>query len=142
MKRVIDRPRLLTLPSKQHAEGWIAFAELEHLIKWPVKRMFWIKNVPIGAKRGVHAHLKENQILFCLSGSVQVSMELLDGSCESFHLDSADYALSLPALVWSEITFHEAAVLLVISDQLFEEENYIRNKVRFKDLQLAYEAGN
>lgn len=141
MKLVFERPYLIELPHKQQVEGWIGFAELGSLIQLPVKRMFWIKDVPDGVKRGVHAHIKENQVLFCLSGSVHVSLELLDGSYEFFHLNSADQALYLPALTWSEITFQASAVLLVISDQLFEEDNYIRDKARFHGFQQAYEAG-
>ncbi|UJP63306.1 sugar 3,4-ketoisomerase [Mongoliitalea daihaiensis] len=141
MKQMIERPYLLDLPSKQSTDGWITFAELGALIQMPIKRIFWIKDVPKGAKRGVHAHTNENQLLVCLAGSVHVSMELLDGTHTLYCLNSADQALYLPAFAWSELTFQADAVLLVLSDQVFDEDNYIREKSKFKELQQNYEAG-
>lgn len=134
-----ETPYIIDLPYKQNSSGFIAFAELGDLVHLSVKRMFWIKDVPNGGKRGVHAHLKENQVLFCLSGKVAVTMELLDKRLIHTNLDSAHQALFLPALAWSEMTFDEDAILLVISDQLFEEENYIRDKAKFVELQATYQ---
>lgn len=140
MNQTFIRPYLIDLPHQMNPMGFMAFAELGDLIDMMVERMFWIKDVPVGAKRGIHAHLKENQVLFCLQGTVTVSLEMLDASQEIFQLSHAAQALYLPALAWSEISFGEDAVLLVISDQPFEEENYIRDKELFFHMQAQYEA--
>ncbi|MGY6523672.1 MAG: sugar 3,4-ketoisomerase [Mongoliitalea sp.] len=142
MNQIFERPYLIDLPHQTNTMGFIAFAELGNLIEMNVERMFWIKDVPVGAKRGVHAHVKENQVLFCLQGTVAVSIEMLDASMEAFQLSDAAQGLFLPALAWSEITFGEGAILLVISDQPFEEENYIRDKERFIHMQAQYTAWN
>jgi dTDP-4-dehydrorhamnose 3,5-epimerase-like enzyme len=138
MKQNLMAPKILELEKRTSATGKLTFFESSTDFPFQIKRSFWISSVPAGAKRGLHAHKKESQLLICLNGSVVVELEDLGKSTFHFELYSPDKALFLPPLVWSAVSFGKGAILLVLSDQKFREADYIRNKADFENLQLNY----
>ena len=97
-------------------------------------RCFWLSGVKVGETRANHAHWKESQVLVALVGKVQVEVEGLDKSCTIFQLEGPNVGLFVPPLNWIEIRFSEDAVLLGLGDQVFSEEDYIRNHHYFGSL--------
>ncbi len=138
MKSTIIRPELITLNSNIQPSGKLTFFEGLEAFPFPIKRDFWISEVPDGEQRGVHAHKKENQLLICLHGRVNVKLECLDKMLIEFSLEQAERGLVLPPLVWSSVTFEKDALLLVLADQPFDERDYIREKVEFERIQEEY----
>ena len=61
------------------AIGSLSFFEAERDVPFPIKRIYYIHNVPSGTKRGAHAHKTLNQLLFCPFGSIKI---LLDNGSE------------------------------------------------------------
>ncbi|MFD2202760.1 sugar 3,4-ketoisomerase [Shivajiella indica] len=142
MNPKIIPPRLIQLESKVNPTGKLTFFEGTGDFPFPIKRSFWIRGVPEGRKRGVHAHKRETQLLICLQGMVSVQLEDLAGAKFNFHLDQAEQALLIPPLIWSSVTFGSNVILLVLADLAFDEEDYIRKKDEFKALQDAYLKGD
>lgn len=138
MKAALVRPVLIQLKSNIQPSGKLTFFEGTVAFPFPIKRSFWILGVPEGEKRGVHAHKVEKQLLICLKGEVKVNLECLDRKMYEFVLDQADKALVLPPLVWSSVTFGKDAILLVLADQAFDEEDYIREPKDFENLQEEF----
>lgn len=136
MKKI--RPEIILLDGIQSASGLLTFMDKPEDFPIQIKRTFWISRVPEGGVRGVHAHLEENQVLVCLQGRLKVFLEDLGGGKFQFELTEPNQALVLPALVWSEVTFHDAAILLVLSNKFFSEKDYIRKKQDFERLQQEY----
>jgi dTDP-4-dehydrorhamnose 3,5-epimerase-like enzyme len=53
--------------------GDLLAVELEKHIPFPVRRMFYVMNVPSYHVRGEHAHHECHQLLVCLQGSVTLT---------------------------------------------------------------------
>lgn len=134
MDKLPTIPFIFPLVSKENETGVLTVFESKVLPGFAIQRSFWIMQVPKGEKRGVHAHKKENQVLICLKNSVSVHLENSKGEIFQFILDSPELALFLPPNVWSEVTFGEDAVLLVLADRKFDEDDYIRDKEVFREI--------
>ncbi len=59
--------------------GFLSFFEANKDIPFDIKRIYYTYNVPIGTKRGMHAHKELNQFLWCPYGIIKV---VLDNGCE------------------------------------------------------------
>ena len=63
-------------------------------------------------------------------------MNLFDGNAwNSYNLTSPTRGLLIPKMIWLELKdFSENAVVLVIADQEYEEEDYIHDFGTYKDM--------
>jgi dTDP-4-dehydrorhamnose 3,5-epimerase-like enzyme len=101
-------------------------------IPFPIERVYYLYDVPQGAKRGGHAHRDLQQLLVALSGSFDV---LLDNGKErhTWTLNRANTGLLIPPMHWREISnFSSGAVCLVLASAHYDESDYIRNFAEFK----------
>jgi UDP-2-acetamido-3-amino-2,3-dideoxy-glucuronate N-acetyltransferase len=91
------------------------------------KRFFWLTNVPKGESRGFHAHRFGHQLLFCLAGSILVTLRSPHES-EAVLLFSGGPGVWMKNMTWGEQQFlSEDAVLLVMASNEFDEADYIRS---------------
>lgn len=99
----------------------------EKSIPFPIKRIFYLYDIPGGEDRGAHAHLECHQLLIAASGSFNV--ELDDGrNKRTVNLNRPYYGLHIPPGVWaSEKGFSSGSVCLVLASHNYEENDYIRN---------------
>ena len=134
----ISKPHIFNLSGHSNRSGNLTFFEGNELFPFPIHRSFWIRNVAVGNKRGIHAHKKENQVLVAINGNVTVSLTDISGESYIFELNSPDLALYIPAMIWSEVQFGQDVILLGLSDRAFDENDYIRDKKEFEKLQQAY----
>jgi hypothetical protein len=90
-------------------------------------RMYWLFNVPSGHERGNHAHKTLNQLLIVVSGSVEI--EIFEGATnKTFNLDQSSPALRLKPGLWRVLrNFSENASVVVLCDQAYDENDYIRD---------------
>ena len=90
-------------------------------------RFFIVSGVPRGESRGHHAHKTNEQILYCLDGSVNVRVN--DGKeWSEFTLGSGSEGLYIPPIHWGEQAYEsENAKLLVIASEPYSAEEYINN---------------
>ena len=96
-----------------------------------VQRAFYIFGTKDKARRGCHANRKSQFLFIALKGSCRV--EFSDGNAEeSVLLDSPTKALWLDKMIWKEMfDFSEDAVLLVLSSEKYDAEEYIRSREEF-----------
>ena len=109
--------------------GVVEFADLP----FEPKRIYWLTSVDDYKSRGHHAHKILKQYFVAVKGSVDIF--LTDGSEEiSTTLHADGNALLLAPGLWREIkNFSVNAVLLVICDQPYSEDDYIRDYNQFID---------
>ena len=84
-----------------------------------------------GIVRGQHAHKSLQQILICIHGSVDIT---LDNGKEKkvIPLDKPYEGLYVSNAMWREMSnFSKDAVLLVLASELYDESDYIRNYDEF-----------
>ena len=126
----------LDIPKIADVRGNLAVIEKETL-PYPIKRVYYLFDVPSDSYRGGHAHKEQYEFLIALSGSFVVTLD--DGvSKRSFTLNKPNKGLLIPTGIWRELeNFSSGAICLVLSSGEFEEEDYIREYEDFKSLKGA-----
>ena len=90
------------------------------------KRSFIVQNVPIGEKRGQHAHFKTKQIITCLKGKILVGLH--DGNnLEEIVLNASEY-LFIDNLIWDyQIYLTGDDILWSLCSTKHEKDDYIED---------------
>lgn len=133
----IDACQIIDLPKISDLRGNLTFVEGANHVPFPLRRAFYIYDVPTGASRGAHAHREQHQFLVCLSGSFDV--ELDDGRQQrSVHLNRPWKGLHIPPMIWAaEVNFDPGTVCLVFASDTYRESDYIREYEEFKRIAFA-----
>ena len=118
--------KIIDIPKINNSKGNIGVIE-NVTIPFEVKRVYYLFDVPSGAKRGGHAHKKLKQVLLAISGSFDVVLK--DGkSKETITLNRPDKGLLIENNIWRELeNFSSGSVCLVLASEEFSEDDYIRN---------------
>lgn len=130
----IDECRIINFPKIADARGNLSFIEGNNHIPFPIKRVYYLYDVPSGATRGGHAHKTLSELIIALSGSFDVVLD--DGKEKKlFFLNRPHYGLYIPPGVWREIeNFSSNSVALVLDSDFFDEKDYIRDYEVFKKM--------
>ncbi|QKJ25050.1 FdtA/QdtA family cupin domain-containing protein [Aquiluna borgnonia] len=111
-----------------------------HAIEFPAvlpfdpKRIFWVREVPQGETRGFHAHKTGQQVLFCLSGSIELVLRDSTGT-QTILLSDQGPGVWMKEMTWGEQKFLTAgAILLVVASNTYDESDYIRDLEEFREL--------
>lgn len=118
--------KIIDIPKINNTRGNIGVIE-NSTIPFKVKRVYYLFDIPSGAKRGGHAHKKLKQVLIAISGSFDVVLK--DGkSKEVITLNRPDRGLLIENNMWRELeNFSSGSVCLVLASEEFSEDDYIRN---------------
>ena len=112
LKTIIDSSGSLTVIDKS--------------LPFEIKRVFYIYSVK--GKRGGHKHKKTIQGMVCLTGSCEILVES-NQMKETFLLNSPNKCLILNPEDWHEMNhFSEGTILLVLSSEYFDPQDYINEK--------------
>lgn len=134
--RNLEEITLTDIPTITDTRGNLAVIEKDYL-PYPIKRVYYLFDVPSDSYRGGHAHKEQLEFLIALSGSFNVTLD--NGSQKkSFLLNKPNKGLLLPTGIWRELEdFSSGAVCLVLSSGEFDEGDYIRNYQDFRNLKGA-----
>ncbi len=111
--------------------GYLSFFESNKDIPFEIKRIYYIYEVPVGTKRGMHAHKNLKQLLWCSYGRIEV---MLDNGKEKifFILDSPEKGLLVGGGIWHDMIWKkEGSVLCVAVSEYYNEDDYIRDYNEF-----------
>jgi dTDP-4-dehydrorhamnose 3,5-epimerase-like enzyme len=123
-------PLLIQANNFKDHRGDLAVVEFFPEINFHTKRLFHFSGEN-HVQRGGHAHLKCSQILICVNGQINIEITSKIG-VQLFFLEKGGSTLYLPPLCWVEVKFtSHFATLVVLADELFDEEDYIRNRQNF-----------
>lgn len=125
--------KIIELPKISDPRGNLSVIENE-TIPFPIKRVYYLYDVPSGAHRGGHAHKEQLELLVAVSGSFDVILD--DGKTKQrITLNKPNEGLLIPIMIWRELeNFSSGSVCLVIASGVFLEEDYIRNYDTFTSL--------
>lgn len=123
---------ILTLPKIEDPRGNLSVIE-NGTIPFPIKRVYYLYDVPSGAQRGGHAHKGQQEFIVAVSGSFDVILD--DGSGQRvFSLNRPYQGLYVTTKIWRELkNFSSGAVCLVVSSGEYDEDDYIRDYDEFID---------
>lgn len=126
---------IIDIPKINNNKGNIGIVELD-TIPFAIKRVYYLFDVPTGAKRGGHAHKNLKQVLIAISGSFDVILK--DGKKkEVVTLNRPDKGLLIENNTWRELeNFSSGAVCLVLASEVYEEEDYIRSFKEYKEFKI------
>lgn len=133
------------LPDLGDHRGRLVVAEANKSIPFNIQRLYYIFGAQPDVPRGFHAHRQLQQIAFCLQGSCKM---LMDSGKEKQEvvLCKPNQGLKIPPMVWHEMhDFSEDCILLVLANEHYDENDYIRDYqdfLNFSKLQLVeYDRG-
>ena len=123
--------KLIPLQTHGDDRGALIALEQDKNIPFQIKRVYYIFNTKEGVTRGFHAHKKLKQVAIAVKGSCRF---LLDDGNEkvSILLDNAAQGLLIESCIWREMSdFSEDCVLMVLADNFYNENDYIRDYEEF-----------
>jgi len=123
--------KLIELQSHGDERGSLVALEEFINIPFTIKRVYYMFDTQKTVSRGFHAHKHLKQLAIVLKGSCRLK---LDNGQEKVvvYLDNPSQGLYLDSCVWREIyDFSDDCVLVVLSDALYDESDYVRNYDEF-----------
>jgi len=118
--------RMIELPRITDPRGNLTFVEGNEHVPFEIQRVYYLYDVPGGAKRGGHAHKELQQFIIAMSGSFDVVLD--DGdSKKRIHLNRSYNGLYLCPMIWRELdNFSSGSVCMVLASNRFDEDDYFR----------------
>ena len=118
---------LITLDKHHHDNGNLSVVEGDATLPFPIRRVYYLYDVPGGESRGGHAHKELYQLIVAVSGSFDVTLD--DGFVKrTFSLNRSYQGLLVVPGIWRELNnFSSGSVCLVLASLIYDESDYIRN---------------
>ena len=126
MTKIIDIPKITD------TRGNLSVIE-NGTIPYPIKRVYYLYDVPSDSYRGGHSHKEQSEFLIAISGSFSV---VLDNGIEreTVTLNKPNKGLLIKPGIWRELdNFSSGSVCLVLASDTFSEMDYLRNYNEFKE---------
>ncbi len=130
-----DEVRMLEFPQRGDERGYMVVVESLKDVPFEIKRIFYIYGTEANVVRGQHANRKSEFVLINVAGKSKV--KVLDGKGNEaiFSLNRPHTGIYLPKMVWKDMyDFSEDSVLLVLSNEPYDPEEYIRNYDEFVEI--------
>ena len=126
--------KLLNFPQLGDERGHLVVVEGNKDIPFEIKRIFYIYGSDKDVVRGQHANKLSEFVLINISGRCDVFVD--DGeNQETIILDKPHQGIYLNKMVWKNmLNFSKDAILLVLSNEYYNSEEYIRDYEEFKKI--------
>ena len=114
-------------------DGLLCILQAGTEVPFEIKRLYYITNLENAhSVRGLHAHRKLWQAIFCLSGSFTLHLD--DGAQQQdLRMWRSDLGVVLGPGLWHSMhDFSNGCVLLVVASDHYDESDYIRSYDEFK----------
>lgn len=127
----IENCKLITLPKIEDHRGNLTFIEANEHVPFPIKRTYYLYDVPSGSERGGHAHRELEQLIVAVAGSFDVLLD--DGNQEKrITLNRPYIGLYVSTMIWRELdNFASGSVCLVLASTHYDEGDYFRDYSEF-----------
>ena len=123
---------MLEFPEHGDRRGQLVIVEGNIDIPFEIKRIFYIYGSDADVVRGQHANLKSEFVLINICGRSKVRVKDGLGNEAVFSLNRPHTGIYLPAMVWKDMyDFSPDSVLLVLSSEHYDPNEYIRNYDQF-----------
>lgn len=131
-KTTIHDCKKVILPKVSNPAGNLTAIQQSKDLPFPIKRIYYLYDIPGGQERGAHGHKNLNQLIVAASGSFEVV--LTDGKdTVSYYLNRPYEGLIIKPGLWRELkNFSSGSVCLVLASEKYTEEDYIRDYEEFK----------
>jgi dTDP-4-dehydrorhamnose 3,5-epimerase-like enzyme len=126
--------KLIDLPVFKDHRGSLVAIEGQRNIPFEIKRIYYILGTENNEPRGFHAHKNLQQLMVCLKGSCVLTLD--NGKSKSkVLLNNPGQGIIVDKMVWREMSeFTKDCIILVLANDYYKEDDYIRNYQDFKYL--------
>ena len=133
MQTTINDCKIIRLPQEEDPRGSLTYIYENQQVPFPIRRVFYIYDVPAGKDRGAHAHRECWQFIIAASGALEVYIS--DGENEKTYTLNRPYqGLLIPPGIWAqEREFSSGALCLVLASHEYSEADYIRSYSDYLD---------
>ena len=124
---------IISFPAFTQPKGTLVPVELADLIPFDVKRVYLITGNK-DHKRGQHAHVHEQEVFWCVAGSVTLETESENGVVK-FEMNNKAEGIFIPTMCWHEFyNFSDDCVVLAFSSTNYMpgDENYLTDRTAFR----------
>ncbi len=123
----IDECGIIELPRHLDPNGKLTEVENTSSFPFSVTRVFYLYDVPADSVRGGHSHHLAQEIIVAVSGSFVVEID--DGHKKKrYRLDRPYEGLYIKNGIWRYLdSFSSGSVCLVLTDQKYDEADYVRD---------------
>lgn len=120
--------QMIEFPQKGDSRGHLVIIESLKDIPFEIKRIFYIYGSDDTVVRGQHANRKSEFVLVNVAGTCKVKVKDGRGNEAAFSLNRPHTGIYLPKMTWKDMyDFSEDSVLLCLSSEYYDAEEYIRN---------------
>ena len=131
MKNTVFDCEVINLEIVHNDSGNISVLENGKNIPFDVNRVYYLYDVPAGARRGGHAHYELEQYVIAASGSFTFVLDDGKNKKEIF-LNHPNKALHIKQGIWREMKgFSSGSICLVLASHAYNEADYIREYQEF-----------
>ena len=124
--------QMLTFPQHGDARGHLVVVEGEQDIPFVVKRIFYMYGSDRDVVRGQHANRRSEFVLINVSGQSKIRVDDGLGNEAVFSLNRPHTGIYLPPMIWKDMyDFSPDSILLVLSSEHYDAEEYIRDHDEF-----------
>lgn len=132
---------MLNFTQKGDERGRLVIVEGGIDIPFEIKRVFYIFASDPDVIRGRHANRRSEFILINVAGTSKVRVIDRSGNEMIIHLNRPHTGVYIPAMVWKDMyDFSPDSVLLVLSSEHYDPDEYIRDFEEFKKVSANAEA--
>jgi hypothetical protein len=124
-----DDLRKINFPTFGNNDVGLYVYESWESVPFQLHRVFVIK-AGVSCDRGAHAHKKCFQLLVALSGECKVTCDDSFKKVEII-LNNTSEGLLIPPTIWAEQSYQPGTSLMVLTDMLYEESDYLRDYKEF-----------
>lgn len=120
-------------PGLTQSEGSLCVAESNsESVPFDIKRVYYSYGAEAGIIRGKHAHKTLEQILICVHGEIEVTLDDGKGNIESIILKDPSEGLYVGLSAWHTMKWIETnSILLVLASGHYDAKDYMRNYNEF-----------
>ena len=126
--------QLLQMPAINDFHGLKGFfANANATLPFDIKRVYFTYKIPDFARRGGHAHIDTQEIVFSIKGEFDVLTDDLNTKTK-VHLQQKNQGIFLDTGIWRELeNFTNNSLVLVLASDKYFEEDYIREYKVYKN---------
>jgi dTDP-4-dehydrorhamnose 3,5-epimerase-like enzyme len=131
----VEKYKMIDLKNISDERGSLVVIENQKQIPFEIKRIFYVYDAKGNISRGAHANKKSQFVFIAINGSVRIKLKEQSGD-KVFTLNTPNMALWIDKMVWKEMyDFSEGAVLLVLTNELYDASEYINDFAQLRESQ-------
>lgn len=125
---VTTKVQMLEFSEKGDERGHLVIVEGAQDVPFEIKRIFYIYGSDPLVVRGQHANRNSEFVLINVAGTSKVKVSDGSGNVAIYELNRPHTGIYLPKMIWKDMyDFSEDSVLLCLSSEHYDENEYIRN---------------